>query len=191
MPAMSHDAPPPDTASLHDAAVAYLARYSATRATLAKALNRQVDRWLRAATTPDAPAQAAAAKRAIPDVVGKLAAAGAVNDVAFAQARARKLSRTGHSRRAAAAHLAARGVPAEVVQSALPQDDDGEVAAAIAYLRRRRLGPFRIAAAPPEAHQKELGTLARAGFSGATARRALALTLEEAEALLLERRRAT
>ncbi len=186
---MASESSPPDAAALHEAALAYLARYSATRATLARALNRQVDRWLRAATGPDAPAQSAAAKRAIAGVVQKLAAAGAVDDVAFAQARAKKLSRTGHSRRAAVAHLAARGVPAELLKTAVPQDDEAELAAAVAYLRRRRLGPFRIAAAPPEARQKELGTLARAGFAGATARRALALSVAEAEALLQQRLR--
>jgi regulatory protein len=183
--------PPPDAANLHAAAVAYLALYSATRTTLARALNRIVDRWLRAATGPDAAAQAAAAKRAVPDVVARLAAAGAVNDAAFAEARARKLTRTGHSHRAAAAHLAARGVPDDVLRTALPDDEVGELAAALTYLRRRRLGPFRTAAVLPEARQKDLGSLARAGFAGATARLALALTPEAAETLLLQSRKKT
>jgi regulatory protein len=181
--------PPPDAANLYDVAVAYLARYSATRATLARALNRRIDRWVRAAGNPETAAQAAAAKRLVPEVVSRLAAAGAVDDAAFAQSRARKLSRTGHSHRAAAAHLAARGVPSELVRSALPEDEAGELAAAVIYLRRRRLGPFRTGAAPPDVRMKEQGSLARAGFTAATARLALALTAEEAEALVLQRRR--
>jgi len=188
---MSEDAPdsaPPDAANLRAAAIAYLARYSATRATLARMLNRRIDRWLREAAGPGAAAQAATAKRAVQAVVAQLADAGAVNDAAFAEARARKLVRTGHSRRAAAAHLAARGVPAEVVRTALPQDEAGELAAAIAHMRRRRLGPFRADAAAPHARQKDLASLARAGFTGPTARRALALPQEEAETLLLQRR---
>lgn len=185
---MANDAPP-TADNLHEAAVAYLARYSATRATLARALHRQVDRWLRGAATPDAPARAAAAKRAIPDIVAKLVQAGAVDDSAFAQARARQLVRTGHSHRAAAAHLAARGVSAEVAKAALPQDEDAELAAAVAYLRRRRLGPFRVGEASPEARLKELSTLARAGFPAPLARRALALTPEEVEALRQPQRR--
>ena len=132
-------APAPDAASLHAAAVAYLGRYSATRATLARALNRIIDRWLRAADSADAPL-AAAAKRAVPEVVARLAAAGALNDAAFAESRARKLARTGHSRTATAAHLAARGVPAELVTSTLAVDEDAELAAAVTYMRRRRLG---------------------------------------------------
>ena len=180
---------PPDAANLHAAAVDYLARYSATRATLARALNRRVDQWLRKATGPDAAAQAAAAKRAVPEVVAKLTAAGALNDAAFAASRAKKLSRTGHSRRASAAHLAARGVPPELVRTALPQDEASELAAALTYLYRRRLGPFRAAEPTPEARLREMGTLARAGFAGEVARQALALTPEEAEALLLAGRR--
>lgn len=179
---------PPTADNLHEAAVSYLARYSATRATLARALHRQVDRWLRAATAPDAPALAAAAKRAIPEIVAKLVQAGAVDDSAFAQARARQLVRTGHSRRAAAAHLAARGVPAELANAALPQDEDAELIAAVAYLRRRRLGPFRSGEASPDARHKELGALARAGFPAPLARRALALAPDEAGALLQRRR---
>jgi regulatory protein len=182
---------PPDPESLHAAAVSYLARYSATRATLARALNRQIDRWLRAASAPAAAARAAAAKRAVPEIVAKLVGAGAVNDAAFAASRAKKLSRTGHSRRASAAHLAARGVPAEVVRTALPEDDAGELAAAVTYLRRRRLGPFRLAEPGPETRMRELGSLARAGFPSELARRALALTPDEAEALLLAARRET
>ncbi len=167
----------------------YLATYGATRATLARALNRIIDRWLRGAATAQAPAIAAAAKRAVPEVVAKLVAAGAVDDAAFAQSRAKKLTRTGHSRTATAAHLAARGVSADLVQTAVPPNEDSELTAAIIYLRRRRLGPFRIAAPPPEAKHKDLGALARAGFAGPIARRALALAPEEAEAALLKARR--
>jgi regulatory protein len=179
---------PPDPASLHAAAVAYLARYSATRATLARALNRQIDRWLRAASGPEAAVQAAAAKRAVPDIVAKLVGAGAVDDAAFAASRAKKLTRTGHSRRASAAHLAARGVPAELVRTALPEDDASELAAAVTYLRRRRLGPFRATEPTPETKLRELGSLARAGFASELARRAVALTRDEAELLLLAAR---
>ena len=180
---------PPDAGNLYEAAVTYLARYGATRATLARALNRKIDRWLREANGAEAASRAAAAKRAVPDVVAKLAAAGAVDDAAFASSRARKLARTGHSHRAAAAHLAARGVPHEMVRDALPEDEAGELAAAAIYLRRRRLGPFRVGPEHPEARMKDQGSLARAGFTAATARRALALSAEEAEALVLQGRR--
>jgi regulatory protein len=182
------DGKPPDAVALREAALAYLSRYSATRATLSRTLNRIVDRWVRGAGSPAAAAQAAAAKRVVPEVVARLAVEGALDDAAFAEARARKLGRSGHSHRAAVAHLAARGVPAEVVRTALPDDDAGELAAAVIHLRRRRLGPFRASPAPPDARKKDLAALARAGFGGATAQAALDLTTEDAEVLLLQRR---
>ena len=61
-----------------------------------------------------------------------------MNDEAFAAARAKRLSRAGKSRRATLAHLAAKGVRAPDLE----HDPERELAAACAYLRRRRAGPF-------------------------------------------------
>jgi regulatory protein len=187
MPDDRQSPPPPTEAALHQAAVAYLARYSATSATLARMLNRHIDRWARAGAGDDIAAQTAAAKRAVRDVVAKLAAAGAVDDAGFARARTRRLTRTGHSRRATAAHLAARGVPAEIVETALADDGARELAAAVAYVRRRRIGPFHAGepdATDPERRRRDLAALARAGFARDAAERALALTRDAAEEML-------
>ena len=175
--------PPPDEAALHDAALNHLARYSATRATLTRVLDRRVDRWARENDGDDA---AAAARRAVRAVVEKLAASGVVNDATFAEVRARRLTRTGRSRRATAAHLAAHGVGKEAVQAALPEDAEAEFAAAVAFVRRRRFGPFRRdgAATDADGRRRELAALARAGFAHDAARRALALDPEAAEAVL-------
>lgn len=181
--------PAPDAAALHEAALTYLARYSATRATLARTLNKTVERWARMAEGDDVAAAAAAARATVREVVAKLAASGAVNDAAFAETRARSLTRTGRSRRAAAAHLAARGVDAEAVKAALPEDDAAEIAAAVAFARRRRFGPFRPAGADADQRRRELAAFARAGFAQDTARRALALSPEAAEAVLADLRR--
>jgi regulatory protein len=181
---MMRQEPPPNEEALHEAALAYLARYAATRATLLRALTRRVDRWARGAEGPDVPAQAAAARAAARTVVARLAAAGLVDDAAFAAARARRLRRTGRSRRAAAAHLAARGVDTETLAAALPEDVEEELAAAVAFARRRRLGPFRGGQSTPEIARRELAALARAGFPGAIARAVLALAPAEAEAML-------
>jgi len=189
MPNKGDLAAPPTEATLHDAAVAYLARYSATSATLARMLNRHIDRWARAGTGGEVAAQTAAAKRAVPAVVARLVAAGAVDDAGFAQARSRRLLRTGHSRRAAAAHLAARGVPAEVVAAALPEDATQELEAALAYASRRRIGPFRATAAEPDGQRRDLAALARAGFARDAAERALGMSRDAAEDLLLRLRR--
>lgn len=177
-------APPPDEATLHEAALSHLARYGATRATLLRALDRRIDRWARAQEGIDVAPMVAAARGAARAVVARLAASGVVDDAAFAAARARRLTRAGRSRRAASAHLAARGVTGEAMRAALPEDAERDFAAAVAFTRRRRFGAFRAGEADAEARRRELAAMARAGFDQPAARRALALAPEEAQAVL-------
>jgi len=185
---------PPTAEALHEAALAYLARYAATQATLRRVLERRIERWARGAEAHGAERdtvarQAAAARQAARDVVARLAASGAVDDAAYAALRAGKLLRAGHSRRAAALHLAARGVEAETARAALPADPDAELGAALALARRRRLGPFRKSEADAAAIRREAGVLARAGFPRAVALCALGMEAAAAEAVLLRLRR--
>lgn len=183
--------PAPDEAALREAALAHLARYATTRAGLVAVLDRRILRWLRACEGNEAaPAQAAAAREAARRVADRLVALGAVNDAAFAESRARSLNRAGRSRRAVAAHLAAKGVEAGTAQAALPDDPEAELAAAVAHARRRRLGPFRTVPDDPARLQKELAAFARAGFSRDTALRALRMEPEVAEELLRAAREA-
>ena len=185
--------PPPDAAALHDAALAYLARYAATEAGLRRALERRIDRWARAAaSTADREtlaAQVEQAKRVVREVTARLAAAGAVNDAIFAETRARSLARSGRSRQAVTAHLMAKGVDAAAARAALPTDEENELAAALVLARRKRIGPFRSGEPDQAARQRELGILARAGFPQPLARRALAMQADEAEARINELRR--
>jgi regulatory protein len=197
MPASSRicPAPSPDEAWLQERALAHLARYAATRAGLARVLARAVDRWgrraLAAGEEPEAVAAASAAARAaVKTVVGRLAASGAVNDAAFAAARARRLVRAGRSRQAVAAHLAAKGVSPEEARAALPEKGEaGELAAALTFARKRRIGPFRRGEEDEEERLRALAMLARAGFPQAVARRALGMAQDEAEAMIIALRR--
>ena len=187
--------PAPDAAVLHDAALAYLARYAATELALRRVLQRRIDRWSRIAVLdggdPDLVAtQARAARALVRDVVARLVAAGAVNDTVFAETRSRNLLRAGRSRRAVVAHLAAKGVNKATAHTALPDDPRTELAAALVLTRKRRIGPFRQgAAADPAQRHRELSILARAGFPQGVARRALAMDPDEAEALIIQLRR--
>ncbi|MDE2334365.1 MAG: RecX family transcriptional regulator [Rhodospirillales bacterium] len=188
MPDRTAPQPAPSAASLREAALAHLARFAATEASLARVLARRVDRWERNGGDPQA---AGAARAAIAGIVRDLAALGAVNDAAFAASRARRLALAGASRRAVAAHLAARGVRADIARAADPDSEERDYAAALAYARRRRIGPFGRAGDPgTDGRLKELAKLARAGFSRAVAERVLATDPEAAEALLLAARRA-
>lgn len=148
------------------------------------------------------------AREAVRGVVLDMVRLGAVDDAAFAEGRARALSRGGRSRRAIGAHLASRGVDADQIQhavqaaqsDALGEASQAELAAALLHARKRRVGPFSRApqADQPEANQAEtnqaetnqagrqraLAQLARAGFSHDVALSALEIDLETAEALI-------
>jgi regulatory protein len=170
---------PPDVARLYEAALNHMARYAATETGLARVLARRVDRWggsqEEEGTAEDIAQAVRRAKAEIPGVLSRLRELGVLNDEAFAATRAKRLTREGKSRRTTLAHLAAKGIKAP----AIPDDPERELAAACAYLRRRRAGPFGPAPA-----DKTLAAMARGGFSQATARRALALDREEAELLI-------
>ncbi len=178
-----------DEAALREAGLAYVARYGGSAAALARALDRRIRRWadaLLAGEEPDREGiarQAAALRDAAGRVVASLTALGAVNDQAFAESRARRLRRAGRSRRAVLAHLAVKGVDAAAAGAAAPEDEVVEFAAALAFARRRRVGPF---SRDPEAEDRAriLMAFGRAGFSGGIARRAMDCAPEEAEAIL-------
>ncbi len=183
----------PDQHALREAALLHLARFATTEAGLIRVLDRRVERWARRAEAEgaeDVALLAAAARAKVREVARDLARAGAVDDAAFAEARARSLARSGRSRRAMAAHLGARGVPADIAVTALPPPEQ-ELAQALAYARRRRLGPFRAAPGTPSVEQerRELASLARAGFPPGVAVRALRADPDEAEALVSALRR--
>ncbi len=184
--------PAPDAGRLTEAALNHLARFAATEVGLRRVLFRRVDRWARAAEAEgrDGVARtAAAAKAAASEVARKMVAQGAVDDAAFAGSRARRLLRTGRSRRATLAHLREKGVDAETAAEALPEGEGVELDAAVAFCRRRRIGPFSAAEPDPETRRKWLAALARAGFGRDVAERALRLEPEEAETRLIEARR--
>jgi regulatory protein len=173
----------PTPESLHQAALAHLARYAATEAGLLRVLDRRVQRWAQGAGD-EASASVPGLKQAVRDIVARLAASGAVSDKMFAAARARSLRHAGKSGRAISAHLAARGVAAGLTKAVTPRDQAAEAASACIHVRRRRLGAFRTAADTPERYRRELASLARAGFSQDVARQALAMPRTDAEAVI-------
>ena len=186
--------PPPNAARLREAALAHLARFAATEVGLRRVLERRISRWARAAEAEgqarDAIAAATAALHVeIASLAQSLVAAGAVNDAAFAESRARRLARSGHSRRAIAAHLAAKGIESETATAALPEGEEVELLAALAFCRRRRIGPFARVVPDASARMKALAALARGGFAQGVARRALAMEPDQAEEMLLAGRR--
>jgi regulatory protein len=183
--------PPPDAGSLYQAALTHLARYATTEAGLRRVLVRRVDRWTRLQSDAEAVAPVvAAARAAIEAVVSRLLQAGAVSDAAFAEHRAKTLVRDGRSNRMVQARLVAKGVTPDVARAASVSDAETELAAALVLARKRRIGPYRVAEGADDAvRMKEMGVLARAGFSRDVAQQALDVAREDAEARIFELRR--
>jgi regulatory protein len=172
-----------DSALLERWALAYLGRFASSAENLRRVLLRRVRRRLAE--------DREAASRAVP-LIDKLIAryrdSGLVDDAAYAAGRARARLRRGQSLRTIRAGLAAKGVAAEDAAAAIAglQEvaGDPDLAAACAFARRRRLGPYRRV---PQDHDKELAAFARAGFARAAAEAVLACADPEAvEALLRE-----
>ena len=183
--------PVPNAVRLHEAALAHLARFAATEASLRRVLQSRIDRWARAAEQAgeaDVAPRAAQARQEAAAVARKLAAAGTVDDAAFAESRVRRLLRSGRSRRGALAHLAQKGVDAETAGAALPVNEASELDAALAFCRRRRFGPFAREPGDAEAHRRALGAFGRAGFGRDVAEQALGMTPEDATDRLLATR---
>jgi regulatory protein len=188
---------PIDRALLERWALAYLERYASSAENLRRVLERRVWRRARGDGAGDGridgePQSAAGAL--IDALVARYCRTGLVDDAAYAAARARSGLARGHSLRAIAAGLAAKGVgaaDAAAALAALAEDAlDPDLAAASAFARRRRLGPFRRAqsgggdTADPD-RRRELAAFARAGFERRTAEAVLACADEAAVAELL------
>lgn len=113
----------------------------------------------------------------IAELVERYCGSGVLDDARFAKNLASQLTRRGKSSRAISQKLAMRGVPSEVaseLMTARKQDEPGaELEAARAYVRKRRLGPFRSTETRDEHRHKDLASLARQGFSFDIAKRAL------------------
>jgi len=170
---------------LRASALHYLEHYATSTAHLRRLLARKVSRSAAAHGTDETEGL-----RAVDALIADLLRLGLLDDAAYAQARARSLHRRGQSLRAIRAALAQRGVAPADIEKALTtleeQAAEPDLAAALAYARRRRIGPYRsgkAAAAEPEARERDLAALGRRGFSYEIARRVVeAVNLEELEA---------
>ena len=113
----------------------------------------------------------------IDELLQRYRSSGLVDDARFAKNLASQLGARGKSSRAIAQKLAQRGVPGEVaseLMSERKQSEPGaELSAALAYVRKRRLGPYRSAEKREEYRHKDLASLARQGFSFDIAKKAL------------------
>lgn len=168
--------PPLDEAALRDLALHYAARFATTQVKLQRYLARKLKErgW------------AGAGPADIEALAGRLVALGYVNDAAFAAMKGRAMAARGLGQRRVADALHAAGVAPEDRGDA--PDEQAALATALAYARRKRLGPFaRVPSDDPASRQKALAALLRAGHAMNVARAILAArNAEDAERLISE-----
>ncbi len=192
-----------DAPDLRYVALRHLARFATTEKRLGEVLGRRIKRWAARAQSSGVEDEAVAKESArlhksVPGIVSEMVRSGAVNDQSFSASRVRALLRSGHSRRHATAWLQSRGVTPQDVASGIEDvmggaEDGGvqELAAALIFARKKRLGPFashKIAADGMEGGnpRRALAAFARAGFSHGTACQALAFSYKGAMDAILK-----
>jgi regulatory protein len=170
---------------LERVALFHLERFASSAENLRRVLMRRVRKSVQIHGTD--PVAGAAMVDAL---IERFLKSGLLDDKAYAETRAARLHRRGASGRMIAASLAEKGIDREVIGATLDEEDGddgysvrpgGDLAAAAALARRRRLGPYRPPDKRAEFRQKDLGTLARAGYARAIADRVL--DAEDPEAL--------
>ena len=157
--------PPLGAEKLEELALAYVARFATTRAKLAAYLKRKLSErgWDGAGEPP------------VEAIVGKAARAGYVDDAAFAISKARALSGRGYGPRRLAQALQAAGVGEQDGEAARDHASGEAAEAALRFARRRRIGPFARARPSPEAREKALAAMVRAGHDFRLAKAILAI----------------
>lgn len=145
--------PPLDSEALQRLGLFYAGRYATTRARLAAYLRRKVRE--RGWTGPgEAP---------IERLVERFAELGYVDDRAFASSRAASLLRRGYGERRVSDALKVAGIAEADSAEARERAGEEALAAAHAFARRRRLGPYAENAPDREARRKAAAAMVRAG----------------------------
>ena len=166
--------PPLDEGALRELALHYAARFATTRLKLLRYLARKLKERGWAGERP-------ADTEALAD---RLVELGYVNDAAWAAMKGRAMAARGLGHRRVAEELNAAGVAPD--QRGDAPEERAALATALAFARRKRLGPFAKAASDdPASRQKAFAAMLRAGHAMAVARTILATrSVEEAEALI-------
>jgi regulatory protein len=148
-----------DAASLERLALRYVERFATTRGRLTDYLDRKIRE--RGWGEEQAPDSAALAER--------MAGLGYVDDAAYAEAKAGSLSRRGYGARRVREALRHAGVSGEDADRAEMIQEDQVVASALAFARRRRIGPFATVEADPALLKRQVSAMVRAGHAPALA----------------------
>lgn len=153
-------APPLDAAALDRLALRYVERFATTRGKLADYLARKVRErgWEGPPIEPR-------------EVAERMATLGYVDDRAFAEMRAAALTRRGLGGGRVAGALRQAKVGEDDAAAVRPAVAEQAVATALAFARRKRIGPFAPEPADRPRREKQIAAMIRAGHAFGLARR--------------------
>jgi regulatory protein len=155
---------PLDQPALQELAFGYVARFATSRAKLSSYLVRKLrERGWSGTAEPDTAA-----------VVDKVVELGFIDDAAYAGMKAASLTRRGYGKGRVRVVLAAGGIGAEDGSAALELAEEQQLAAALRFAERRRIGPYAEQPLELSARQKALAAMLRAGHPLDLARRIVA-----------------
>ena len=169
---------------LENAALFYLERYSASVEHFRRILMKKVRRSARFHGT-----NIEEGARMIDNIIERYRRIGLLDDDRYAEAKVRYFHGRGISIRGIQAKLREKKVANAVIDGALAKLRESTISpdlvAAVAYIRRRRFGPYRESDKRPEHFKRDLAALGRSGFSYEVARQVLeAESANELEELL-------
>ena len=156
--------PPLDAPALERLALRYVERFATTRARLASYLVRKIRErgW-------DGPSADTAA------LAEKLAELGYIDDRAFGEARAAAMGRRGLGKRRVTGALHQAGIVEQDREAIIPAVEDRALETALAFARRRRIGPYALAQAERPEREKHIAAMIRGGHDFTLSRRIVSL----------------
>lgn len=159
---MSRNRPlkPLDAAALERLALRYVERYATTQAKLAAYCSRKI----RERGWEGAPVDVAS-------LADRFAELGYVNDRLYAESKAAAMGRRGLGERRVRQALWVAGVGAADTDDLADDIEARAVETALAFARRKRIGPFARVIADPATQERSVGAMVRAGHAPGLARR--------------------
>lgn len=160
--------PPLDAAALDRLALRYVERFATTRGKLADYLTRKIRErgWDGEAADPRALAQ-------------RMADLGYVDDLLYAESKAAALGRKGLGARRVTMALRQARVSEADAEDLAPAIAERAADAALAFARRKRIGPFGVVTDDRAVRDKQLAAMLRAGHAFDLSRRIVTARSED------------
>jgi regulatory protein len=146
--------PPLDAGALERLALRYVERFATTRGKLVAYLNRKI----RERGWDGAPADPVA-------IAERFAELGYIDDRLYAESKAAAMARRGLGERRVAQALHHAGVVGEAADAVVPQIAARRGQTAVAFARRKRIGPFAAVPADRALCARQVAAMVRAGHA--------------------------